>query len=509
MRTSDVMNLINDVELRFPVDQWKVGGLKVWPLLRFEIYFRNADHFNVRGLNTAPALARRLKFGRDMARYCWAYLRDCARNRRPAGPIEAVFLSKGDTYTKLGQRWFDNFCDPFVDILEREQVSHFLMTPATGYYVPRWSPSMFIQPHLHLASARSRWLSNHHATRGEQLPEYDQFIADLERLDGVVAPDLALLRRQTAAIESHASFFTKLFGKLNPVVGFQACYYLNQGLGFNLACRRWGIPSVDIQHGLQGEFHFAYARWNRVPAEGYALLPSVFWCWSDWEADTIRQWCGRDERHRPVVGGNLLLQYWRERTTSLVDRFHTRIEQLKQASGRSRHVLFTVRGNEDPEMLAVMWKVILDTVDTHHWWIRVHPLMLEQLPAWERICHQHRLQNVNLIDASELPLYALLAHVDMHLTARSTTVVEAQAFGVPSVLIDSEGAQVFADQVASGWATPAYTYDAILAAAGNNRANHAHPESGGQHQFESASGRHALLTLIKQSQAARLRSIGL
>ena len=39
MISSDVLDLINDIEERFPVEQWVIGGLHIWPILRITLYF--------------------------------------------------------------------------------------------------------------------------------------------------------------------------------------------------------------------------------------------------------------------------------------------------------------------------------------------------------------------------------------------------------------------------------------------------------------------------------------
>ena len=39
MNTSEIMDLINDVENRFSVDQWIVGGIRIWPYLRIRLNF--------------------------------------------------------------------------------------------------------------------------------------------------------------------------------------------------------------------------------------------------------------------------------------------------------------------------------------------------------------------------------------------------------------------------------------------------------------------------------------
>jgi hypothetical protein len=54
--------------------------------------------------------------------------------------------------------------------------------------------------------------------------------------------------------------------------------------------------------------------------------------------------------------------------------------------------------------------------------------------------------------ATDQPLYALLRHVDAHVTHSSSAVVEAAEFGVPSVLFSEVGAELFPGPIAAGWA---------------------------------------------------------
>ena len=91
-------------------------------------------------------------------------------------------------------------------------------------------------------------------------------------------------------------------------MGFVVTYYGSIGMAFDLACREFGIPSFDIQHGVQGSLHAAYGRWLRLPVNGYELLPSFFLCWSQKEKSVIEEWSNKFSKwHRPLVHGNLYL----------------------------------------------------------------------------------------------------------------------------------------------------------------------------------------------------------
>jgi hypothetical protein len=64
--------------------------------------------------------------------------------------------------------------------------------------------------------------------------------------------------------------------------------------------------------------------------------------------------------------------------------------------------------------------------------------------------------------AHELPLYALLRRADLHVTQVSTVVIEAQQFGVPSVMTAPSAAELFPEQLATGWMLLAETGEEIL-----------------------------------------------
>lgn len=77
------------------------------------------------------------------------------------------------------------------------------------------------------------------------------------------------------------------------------------------ACRQLGVPTVDIQHGGQGPYHYLTTHFTQVPEEGYAMLPDYFWCWSKANCDFIAPWFpGRARRHIALVGGNRNVAKW-------------------------------------------------------------------------------------------------------------------------------------------------------------------------------------------------------
>jgi hypothetical protein len=238
--------------------------------------------------------------------------------------------------------------------------------------------------------------------------------------------------------------------------------YNQVSMAFAAACAEVGIPAVEIQHGSQGELHWAYGRWRSVPASGYELLPSIYWTWSELEAGFINEWAAATEgRHRAIPGGNLWLRSWSDASSEMVQRYD---ERLRAPAGVTATVLCTLQpGLTDGHQLSLLRQAVQASPPGWRWWLRAHPTMSElereQLAAYAAAFG--RL--VELEQPRTLPLSALLRATTVHVTHSSSTVVEAAELGVPSVLTSAQGAALFHQAVEDGTATVVTTPDELVA----------------------------------------------
>jgi len=176
------MDLLNEVEGRFPVSEWVINGIHIWPLVRLELAtdLTNASMYptlyhSVKSVSKARRLATlSSRETRSLLRFCCAYLRDLSKNAKPRR-AEVVFLSDGISFSYLIDSWYEKFCDPFVSRLRQHGISFFLMTPSHEYFVPRRTPSMFIQPSLDMIRAKSLLFSKR-TFKDEKLDHIQDFI---------------------------------------------------------------------------------------------------------------------------------------------------------------------------------------------------------------------------------------------------------------------------------------------------------------------------------------------
>jgi hypothetical protein len=446
MKVAELIDLLNEVEHSLPVDEWTIASVPAWPVLRIQLAMDLfVGEHTVSGALVSSVPRRALtEFLHRQLRFASAWRADMAGNERHRGQVDALLLSDGVSFVQLAGRQYERFCDPIRDRLQATGRSSTLLVPGDRFPHPRYSPSRFIQPALDLVRLRNR-VAAQFSTPSERLPGFGTLLMKMEKRALPMPVSLDALRRQLRLVAAYARYFEGTLGRVQPRVCFLVSYYWLIGYGLLLACRRLGVPAVDLQHGYQGDLHQSYGRWSKVPEGGYAVLPSWFWCWQRSDVAAIRRWAGgTGGAHRAVAGGNLFLEMWRASVLSVTGPDAEFLERVSRPV-----VLVTLQtGLLTPAFVDLLREAIRRSDGSLAWWLRLHPVMLNERD--QVLAHFSELHGVEIDRPTSLPLYALLRHVDVHVTLCSSVVVEAEAFGVRSILCSHLGVEVFASQIARG-----------------------------------------------------------
>ena len=460
-RSSDLMGALAAVEARFPVLEWRVGETPIWPLVRVRWMFAEWSRLYAEpGSNAVGSSAmtrvKNLLLG-PLASW-WAQHAD----RVPVSAVppgrstghDIVLLSDGVSFGKLGGRWFERFCDPLIAVARSRGLSCTLWTPGHHHRQPRATASRFIQPAIDRANIRGALASRLKAD-GVHLPGLDEVRAFL----AASGFESASLHSQRVAsdgfrVRALADAIGTMLRKARPRLAFVVGYYGVEGMAFVLACRDSGIPVVDLQHGVQGAMHPAYAAWPRPTSGQHPLLPNYFWVWSQWECEVIERW-SRHTGHHAVVGGNPWSDIWLEGSSwPGVDDACKRAAALKRRTDDRPVVLVTLQfGLSASEQLAPLRQLLAFATGRLTFWVRLHPVMLERREeVREALRSGPSTADAFVLDeASDLPLHALLQQASVHLTHSSTAVIEAANLGVHSVVTSSYGEELFGPLYAAGW----------------------------------------------------------
>lgn len=456
--SSMLMDALNDVEARYPVLDWQIGGTRLWPVLRLRWFFaiwgrEYAATPTTGAIERAMALVCRASEPVRGAIACQAArLRDHRGEDRKDGARDVLLLSDGVSLVSFHGKRYDRLCDPAVEAFQSHGLKTMTLTPTHEYRIPRHSPSVFIQPEMDRADV---WglLSARRLRSGARLEAHEQVVkrlADIGMSHPVLSEDK--ICTDMSRLLSMAQKFDVWIQRTAPSLAVVVSYYSLQGMGFVLACRRRRIPVVDLQHGAQGALHPAYGRFPVPPPGGYETLPDWFWVWSPVEAEAVAAWAGNGTDHRAFVGGNPWLDMWMSGNHPEIAR-QIELARSRKGAGDRKVVLVTLQwGISGIQQLRWLWTLMQNASDDLVWWIRMHPLSSSEDRAGAARVLKFGDSATLTHDVTDAPLYALLPQVDVHLTHSSSTVIEAAAFGVPSVITSNYGAELYPEQIRGGMA---------------------------------------------------------
>jgi hypothetical protein len=449
MKPQAVIALINHIENALPVSSWRAHGVQLWPIVRGRLSFAAFDENLGAGWQRGGLRARLWRRARTLLSGLGSIVRDVFQGGSPAAPADVLVITDAVSTTRMNGRLYDVLGDPLRELATAAgcSVNTWYVTYARAE--PRYTVGSLVQWRLDLSQVLRLFKPGRRDSR-VSMPAYDAF---LEEVRNAGLPDAAVSSVRMAGlarrVESMSLTMENWMKRSLPRIAFVNCYYSLEGFAAVLACKRLGILCVDVQHGVQGPLHVAYGAWSGVPAEGYELLPDRFWCWSESEMQTIEAWAGKPAaRHAPIAGGNPWLDMWLDGQAPMVaaaDRqLHALVRQDRPA------VLVTLQwGMTDDVFLSPLMDLMEASLGRWTWILRLHPVMRAQAPRIRTLLASRRLSDVLVDDSSQFALPALLRRADVHLTHNSSTVLEAAAMGVASVVTSSDGAALF-PQVAAG-----------------------------------------------------------
>ncbi|CAG1001349.1 hypothetical protein BURK2_03046 [Burkholderiales bacterium] len=460
--SSDVLDVINDLERRFPVQRWRAGDIDLWPVYRVRVYM-NVTQALLSSQPTTPSyMVRRARIARRMLRALWRPRLDAWRDRGMQADLTAragaVCLSDGISFTLLDTKWYDRVMDPVIHALGERGIQTLKLTPNVETLVPRAVPSRFIQPDID----RELLLAARDPIKPD-LPSFDEFRAAAREHFGEHVQPGEWLDMQAKRLNSLANWFGTILASTLPRMALVNNYYSIEGFAFVQAAHRAGVPSADLQHGLQGPLHGAYGRWSDVPAEGYSTLPDEFWVWTDEEAQAIDSWRGSRQRHIPRITGNLWRERWFDDGDPLVSHYLLRAREARGPDGTIQALVSLSWGLADEETDKLI-RAAKRCGPSVSWWWRLHPVEAKNWKLFAARLESEGLDPKTVQAATELPLYAIVRSADVTLAHSSTVMQEAAVFGVPSVITSDYGVELHANLLESGMALLATTDDAIARA---------------------------------------------
>jgi hypothetical protein len=446
------LELADQIERRFPVAQWRCRDLQIWPLARMDLYLDlYRSHVGIASVPARPLWLRAL--GRYAMPWVnlWRSRRDLAHWVARPKPARAILLGDGVSLDCIDGCWRDRYGEPLMAALQSRGENTFLMQ--TGdlsrlpWYRPTYSASNVVARAARRRSAIRVTLD---------LPEFERVRQYIWQHD-IAAPSVErhALERRAQLVLATACEFERILRVVRPTLAFVVTYYADLAPAFLLACRRQHVLSVDLQHCPQEGAHKAYG-WSAVPQTGYAVLPAVFWSWTESDARYIQQWAARLEQpwHRSLYGGHQQLRPFLNDDDPISAASDAKFARIGSGARFEREILVTLQPISG---YRAQWDALAAQIEASprewRWWIRRHPASRPYQDAEYPRLVNLRLPNVKVAEASSLPLPALLRHASVLVSRFSGASAEAANFGVPALFLSEEARGQFSSLIEHGSAT--------------------------------------------------------
>lgn len=450
MDTLDRVHLFNKsnafiyfIEKNYPIEDWTINNVKVWPLIRLTLTDVNlAAQDKVPKPNHPIVYFGGLK--RLIVKVChlineiifWekTNIRDYEANDHTLQQKDVLILGY-DNYRKtvIDSKFYFTEILPFLKNIGCD--SYFILEATIGrcFRMPRLEKSLLFQRNFfyrHLGKKLKGLLWKKEPVVNSDV-NFDYEILKKHALaHGIFMPTIEKYIQDVNFIHELAEYFEEIINIIQPKMILTEWYYGVYGLALIFAAKRKGIPVADLQHGCIYSNHYAYGKWKPV-SEGYELLPDYFFVWSDFEKEIIEQWSEKcNGKHKPLVIGNIGQKYIVEKMNAFYKEKDILVN--KMWSGAQKHILFTM-DHWFPDDYIIDF--INASPEKWQWWIRMHPVAKARHALFVKMFNKkiHR-EHINIIEATNVPLPVLLSIMDLHITRCSSVVREALEFGVPSII---------------------------------------------------------------------------
>ncbi len=445
--------IISKIEMEFPVNKLSYEGIKIWPLIRWMHVYKKpiSSKVNKEKLKRSINPIRKKILG-GLNFFYNVYLH----------PIKAKIIDKQGNSSISSKESDILAITKSADRNEYVEGKHFCRFIDSLFYfttcskktlefsfvrsfnMPRYYPSSIISSKLANAFLKSIIL-NHFNFSKIEIDYLDEYIQYLKKIGFNI--DKKYIRWQLYKIVCYKKVFDEIINRISPKLVLFPCYYTPAMFGCILSCNKLKIPTLEVQHGIQGDYHLMYALWNKIPEEGYDLLPTHFWMWGEGSARRVRLWAKKTERHEVIVGGNPWLAYYKENDI-YVDK-ETKLA-FESTIGNKKYKILVAMQHIDDFKKSCIVKAIQETGNDFIWLLRMHPKFMTQKDEIKKFLKQNGCDNFDLEFANSLPIYFLFKKINMQITFWSTVAYEALAFDIHTILVHENGYQLMSKYVDDG-----------------------------------------------------------
>ncbi len=441
-----IRDFILDIEHRFPVDEWEIDGLYVWPMIRFRLFFylmkkteyevtdkKFSQNISVKK-NKSLFLEVRRKLGITALMYrSIKWLRQLPTKKY-------LFIGHNHYRVNYKGKKFNRFFDVLIQDYNIKADS-FYFEPRKGIDNLYNSEIVtdFSIPLEGFLKFRKLFKKANFKLECKGYEEYLSFLKSYEFSSGF-APLYSVEKLENwynLKFRNKILFFIKALKRISPKQIMILCYYSENNMALTYAANKLNIKTIEMQHGPQTDVHMCYGNWSKISESGFGMLPRHYWCWDNSSKNTIHKWASKSKLYSVITIGNPWVNYWKNKA---------------QEYNYNGFILYSLQPKPLTfEMLFPKQLVSMIRSGNLTWFIRLHPRQLKNLKKISSFLKKKNLDDkINIIDASNDPLPQLLSKAILHVTNFSGTTIEATLMNKKTILLHKNGKHSFQEFIDSG-----------------------------------------------------------
>lgn len=439
MKRKDVIDFISNMEIKYSVNEWKIGDIDLWPIIKMDLFFRwyksQTQSTEQRHVDKEKARKKVLTILKSF----WAVI-NFRVLFRPSAKATNIYCGSASHRIVHNGKFINRY---FWPLIEKDKDRKFLeidygARDLTKTYV---NPKvLFVQEFYGFFKLMCLFSKKDKV----HAPGYDSFMKDIQKNIIKLPTEYGkIIYSRYSSILICSRIFRMIFKRVKPMNVFGLCYYDNAMFGMHYAANSMGISNIDMQHGGQGPLHPMY-NFSTLPQRGFFMnVPQKFWCWDQASCSLIEKWSINSNFVSVINGGNPWIDY-------AVSRYSK--DNIYHFPSETRIILVTL---QEPELQGNIIEAIHLSSKEYQWWIRLHPRMMEGKENIRKRLESLNISNFEIEKATDYPLPIILRNCFLHISRYSGSVIEAGLLGVKSLIVDPIGIETFSHYVETGAAIDA------------------------------------------------------
>jgi hypothetical protein len=487
----EIFKLVLESEEKFPVWDWQIDGVPIWPIISIRFLAVAGHHFHTGRIKLPfgpfvqkpgykgpkqPSLFSkgglrkiRDKFFRVRSEVTQATKSDPLQGLPEDFPrdLQVLFIGNTTASYMFGDISIQQIVDPYR--IEEEKLgcrtANFVVGAQAEHPAVKQAWAKDVYPFAGIQSSTANRSHGRDLQLRQDLKGYAAWEEHMCKVTGLASlgEDIWYNNEVKTTLE-YIRFFRVLFATCpNLKRAYQVCFYGPIGYALNFVCREKGIDAIDIQHGVQGRDHRPYY-FPKAQSGRVSLLPTHYYNWTQEDADLINSWgqaVGVKGENKGLTW-KLFLQAVNDSATaklSFVKNYKKIADQIALyreqrdgvlANGAQMQILYTSFMNEDLPWLLDFLQFCKEN-NLFLWW-RLHPAELQKPGVLEKAQEIAKGFPCDVETSSRIPLPLILEKADLHMTSFSSTTIEANAYGVPTLTYSKQGVMFYQDNCqASGF----------------------------------------------------------